>query len=143
MQTVRQILDHKGHQVWRIDPDATVLDAIGEMKARDVGALAVTEGAKLVGLISERDYARGVALLGRSSRDTRVRDVMQTTLATVSPDTDVETCMALITRYRTRHLPVLRGDELVGLVSIGDLVAAIIADQQSTIEHLEQYIATG
>jgi CBS domain-containing protein len=143
MRTVQQILDYKGHDVWHIDPDAMVLDAIGEMKTRDVGALAVTEGAKLVGLISERDYARGVALEGRSSRDTRVRDVMQTELPTVTPTTDVETCMALMTRYRTRHLPVLQGDEMVGLLSIGDLVAAIIADQQSTIEHLEQYIATG
>jgi CBS domain-containing protein len=143
MQTVSQLLDQKGRQVWTIDPDATVLDAIGEMADKDVGALVVVEGARVVGIVSERQYARSVALAGRSSRDTRVRDIMRTGVPRVSPSTDVNTCMALITEYRTRHLPVMQAEELVGLVSIGDLVAAIIADQQSTIEQLESYIATG
>jgi CBS domain-containing protein len=143
MQTVSQLLDRKGHQVWTIDPDASVLDAIGEMADKDVGALVVVEGPRVLGVISERQYARSVALAGRSSRDTRVRDIMRTAVPEVSPNTDVHTCMSLITQHRTRHLPVMQGEELVGLVSIGDLVAAIIADQQSTIEHLESYIATG
>lgn len=143
MQTVSQLLDRKGRQVWTIDPDASVLDAIGEMADKDVGALVVMEGARVVGIVSERQYARGVALAGRSSRDTRVRDIMRTGVPRVAPGTDVQTCMELITQHRTRHLPVMQGEELVGLVSIGDLVAAIIADQQSTIEQLESYIATG
>ena len=143
MQTVSQLLDRKGRQVWTIDPDATVLDAIGEMADKDVGALVVTEGALVLGIISERQYARGVVLAGRSSSDTRVRDIMRTAGPRVTLSTDVNTCMQLITEHRTRHLPVMQGEELVGLVSIGDLVAAIIADQQITIEQLESYIATG
>jgi len=143
MQTVSQLLDRKGHQVWTIDPDATVLDAIGEMADKDVGALVVTEGALVLGIISERQYARSVALAGRSSSDTRVRDIMRTAGPRVTPSTDVTTCMQLITEHRTRHLPVTQDEELVGLVSIGDLVATIIAEQQITIEQLESYIATG
>jgi CBS domain-containing protein len=143
MQTVSQLLERKGRQVWTIDPDATVLDAIGEMADKNVGALVVMEGALVLGVISERHYARSVALAGRSSSDTRVRDIMRTAVPHVTPNTDVSTCMQLITEHRTPHLPVMQGEELVGLVSIGDLVAAIIAEQQSTIEHLESYIATG
>jgi len=143
MQTVSQLLDHKGRQVWTIDPDATVLDAIGEMADKDVGALVVMEGALFLGVISERHYARSVALAGRSSGDTRVRDIMRTAVPRVTLSTDVNTCMQLITEHRARHLPVMQGEELVGLVSIGDLVAAIIAEQRSTIEQLESYIATG
>ena len=143
MQTVSQLLDRKGHQVWTIDPDATVLDAIGEMADKDVGALVVTEGALVLGIISERQYARSVALAGRSSSDTRVRDIMRNAGPRVTPSTDVTTCMQLITEHRTRHLPVTQDEELVGLVSIGDLVATIIAEQQITIEQLESYIATG
>jgi len=143
MQTVSQLLDRKGRQVWTIDPDASVLDAIGEMADKDVGALVVMEGPRVLGIISERQYSRSVALAGRSSRDTRVRDIMRTAVPEVTASTDVHTCMSLITEHRTRHLPVMKDGELVGLVSIGDLVAAIIADQQSTIEQLESYIATG
>ena len=143
MQTVSQLLDRKGRQVWTIDPDASVLDAIAEMADKDVGALVVMEGARVVGIVSERQYARGVALAGRSSRDTRVRHIMRPSVPNVAPSTDVNTCLALITEHRTPHLPVMQGEELVGLVSIGDLVAAVIAEQQSTIEHLESYIATG
>lgn len=143
MQTVSQILERKGAEVWTIDPDASVLDALGAMADKDVGALVVMEGAHLVGIVSERQYARGVALAGRSSRDTRVRDIMRTGEPRVAPSTDVTTCMELITEHRTRHLPVMLGEELVGLVSIGDLVAAIIEDQRNTIEQLESYIATG
>jgi len=143
MQSVQQVLEHKGREVWTIDPDASVIDAIAEMAAKGVGALVVVEGARVVGLISEREYARNVALAGRSSRDTRVRDIMLTRLPTVGLDTDIGVCMALMTEHRVRHLPVMADEELVGLVSIGDLVAAVIADQQQIIEHLEQYIASG
>ncbi|KAA6186961.1 CBS domain-containing protein [Thiohalocapsa marina] len=143
MITVQQILEHKGHQVWTIDADASVLDAIGEMATHDIGALVVMEGADVVGLISERQYARGVALLGRSSRDTRVRDIMRTDIPRVALGTDSDACIALITEYRTRHLPVMTDRELVGLISIGDLVAAIIREQQITIDDLTRYIATG
>ncbi|HBG95042.1 MAG TPA: histidine kinase [Chromatiaceae bacterium] len=141
MQTVAQVLQHKGNEVWTIDPDASVLDAIGEMARKDSGALVVVEGPRVLGMISERQYARGVALMGRSSRDTRVRDIMRADGPSVTPGTDVITCMQLITEHRTRHLPVMSDKELVGLVSIGDLVAAIIVDQQHTIEQLQSFIA--
>lgn len=140
---VAAVLEQKGRQVRTIDPDATVLDAIGQMAAHNVGALVVTEGARVVGVISEREYARSVALANRSSRDTPVRTIMRTNLPRVSLETDIATCMALMTEYRVRHLPVLTGDELIGLVSIGDLVAAVIRDQANLIEHLERYIASG
>ena len=140
---VAAVLAHKGRQVKTIDPDAMVLDAIGRMAADNVGALVVTEGARVIGLISEREYTRGVELAGRSSRETPVRAVMLTDLPRVSPSTGLATCMALMTEHRVRHLPVLDGDELVGLVSIGDLVAAIIRDQAQLIEQLELYIASG
>jgi len=140
---VAAVLAHKGNEVQTIDPEATVLDAIGGMAAHNVGALVVTEGSRVVGLISEREYARRVALAGRSSRDTRVRAVMLSKLPRVTPETSISTCMALMTEYRVRHLPVMKGEELVGLVSIGDLVAAVIRDQAQVIEQLELYIASG
>jgi CBS domain-containing protein len=143
MPRVSQILDRKGRQVWTIDPDATVLDAIGAMADKQVGALVVMEGALVLGVISERHYARRVALAGRSSADTRVRQIMNTAVPRVLPSTDIKRCMQLITEHRTPHLPVMQGMELVGLVSIGDLVAAIIAEQQSRIVQLESYIAAG
>jgi len=143
MNTVKQVLERKGYEVWTIDADATVIDAIAEMAEKGVGALVVVEGARVVGLVSEREYARSVALAGRSSRDTTVRDIMLSRVPTVALDTEINVCMALMTQHRIRHLPVMDGDELVGLVSIGDLVAAVIADQRQIIEHLEQYIATG
>lgn len=143
MSTVNDVLVHKGRQVWTIDPDASVLDAIHEMAARDVGALVVTEGARMLGVISEREYARGVALLGRSSQDTRVRQIMRTGLPTVAINTEVALCMALMTEHRVRHLPVMAGLELIGLVSIGDLVAAIIDEQRLVIDQLSEYITHG
>lgn len=141
--SVAAVLAHKGRQVTTIDPEATVLDAIGTMASYNVGALVVTEGGRVVGMFSEREYTRAVELAGRSSRDTRVRQVMLKALPRVSPETDIATCMALMTELRVRHLPVMDGDELVGLVSIGDLVAAIIRDQAYVIEQLERYIASG
>lgn len=136
MCTVSEVLAQKGRQVWRIDPDATVLDAIREMAARDVGALVVMEGARVVGVISEREYARNVALAGRSSRDTRVRQIMRTGLPAVGMQTEVGLCMALMTAHRIHHLPVMSGPELVGVVSMGDLVAATIDEQRAVIAHL-------
>ena len=140
---VAAVLSQKGSEVRTIEPDATVLDAIGRMAAYNVGALVVTEGSHVVGLISEREYARRVELAGQSSGDTPVRAIMLTALPHVSPQTDIASCMALMTEHRVRHLPVMAGDALVGLVSIGDLVAAIIRDQAQVIEQLELYIASG
>ena len=143
MPTVQQVLARKGRDVSTIDPDATVFDAIAEMTDKDIGALLVMEGKQVVGLVSEREYTRKVALSGRSSRDTRVRDIMLPDPPSVSPDTDLDTCMAMMTKTRCRYLPVMSDAELVGIISIGDLVAEIIAEQQSTIDHLERYIASG
>jgi CBS domain-containing protein len=143
MQTVRQVLEKKGRDVWKIDADASVIDALSEMSARGVGALVVVQGATVVGLVTEREYARSVALAGRTSRDTRVRDIMLTRVPYVGLDDEIGLCMALMTEHRVRHLPVMVEDELVGLVSIGDLVAAVIANQRQVIEHLERYIASG
>lgn len=141
MLTVTDVLEHKGREILTIDPDASVYEAIDAMAERDIGALAVMEGDRLVGLISEREYAREVALAGRSSRDTRVRDVMRPKPPTIAPDQEIHLAMRLMTDHRVRHLPVVAGPELVGLVSIGDIVAAIIGEQQTLIEHLEHYIA--
>lgn len=140
---VAAVLAHKGHEVCTIDPEVTILDALETMAAHNVGALVVVEGKRVVGLISEREYARGVELNGRSARDTRVRALMLTALPRVSPQTSIAVCMGLMTEHRVRHLPVMSGDQLVGLVSIGDLVAAVIRDQASLIEQLEHYIASG
>jgi CBS domain-containing protein len=140
---VAAVLAHKGREVKTIDPEATVLDAIGAMARSNVGALVATDGARVVGLLSEREYTRGVELAGRPSRDTRVQDIMLTELPRVSPEPPIATGMAPMTEYRVRHLPVMAGEELVGLVSIGDLVAAVIRDQAQVIEQLELCIASG
>lgn len=140
---VAAVLAHKGHEVSTIDPEATVLDALGAMAADNVGALVVVEGKRVVGLISEREYARGVELNGLSSRDTPVRAIMLKELPLVSPQISITVCMALMTEHRVRYLPVMSDEELVGLVSIGDLVAAVIRDQAKLIEQLELYIASG
>ena len=142
MKTVQDILNEKGHDLYRISPDHSVLDALHLMAEQEIGALPVVDGERLVGLISERDYARKVILLDRSSRDTRVRDIMMTRVPCVSPKRSVEECMALMTDKRVRHLPVLRDGHLVGLVSIGDLVKSIIDEQQFIISQLELYIAS-
>jgi len=140
---VAAVLAHKGHEVRTIDPEATVLDALGAMAADNVGALVVVEDKRVIGLMSEREYARGVELNGLSSRDTPVRAIMLKELPLVSPQTSITVCMALMTEHRVRHLPVMSDEELVGLVSIGDLVAAVIRDQAKLIEQLELYIASG
>jgi CBS domain-containing protein len=140
MKTVKQLLSAKGSQVYSIRPDAKVYEALESMAEKDVGALLVTEGSRLVGIISERDYARKVRLHGKWSHDVLVREIMTEDVVTVDPSRTVEDCMAIVTKERVRHLPVCDGDRLVGVISIGDLVKEVIAEQQETIKQLESYI---
>ena len=140
MTTLKMLLKDKGHDVWSVHPDDTVLDAIKMLAEKDIGALIVIKDDKPVGIFTERDYARNVYLKGKSSLDTAVRDVMVAPVICVKPDHTVDECMALMTAKRFRHLPIMDGDELVGMVSIGDLVKSVIAEQQFTIEQMEQYI---
>jgi CBS domain-containing protein len=140
-ETIASILKNKGCSLWSIDPEATIYDAIAMMAEKSIGALVVLSQGKLVGIISERDYARKVILQGRSSKDTHVREIMTSSVITVTPQNTLDECMRIITNRRVRHLPVLAGDEVMGVVSIGDLVRAIIAEQAATIDHLHSYIA--
>ena len=140
MTTLEILLQGKGHDVWSVHPDDTVLDAIKMLAEKDIGALIVIKDDKPVGIFTERDYARNVYLKGKSSLDTAVRDVMVTPVICVKPDQSVNECMALMTEKRFRHLPVMSGDKLVGMLSIGDLVKSVIAEQQFTIEQMEHYI---
>jgi CBS domain-containing protein len=140
MITVKQILDEKGYSVWTISPEAKVFDALKLMAEKGVGALIVLENDYVVGVLSERDYARKIALLGRHSQDTSVRDIMTTQVYGVHLDTTADECMALMTDKRIRHLPVCKDDKLSGVISIGDVVKAIIGHQKVTIENLENYI---
>jgi CBS domain-containing protein len=140
MQTVRQVLQGKGREVTTIGPELSVYDALALMAEKGIGALVVTQGPAVVGLISERDYARNVALKGRNSRETPVGDIMTSRVACVGPDQTVQECMTIMTEMRVRHLPVMEGETLAGLVSIGDLVKAIIEEQEALIEHLVRYI---
>ena len=142
MKTALDVLTEKGDQVYSIPPDASVLDALRLMAEHEVGALPVLDGERLVGLVSERDYARKIALLERSSRTTPVRDIMIKRVAYVEPTRSLEECMALMTEKRVRHLPVLQDGRMIGLVSIGDLVKAIIDEQQFIIAQLELYISS-
>ena len=140
MTTLKMLLKDKGQDVWSVHPDDTVLDAIKMLAEKDIGALIVIKDDKPVGIFTERDYARNVYLKGKSSLDTAVRDVMVAPVICVTPDQTVDECMALMTAKRFRHLPIMDGNELVGMVSIGDLVKSVIAEQQFTIEQMEQYI---
>lgn len=142
MLRVTYLLALKGKDVWSIDPDAPVLEAIRTMADRGIGALPVIKGGQLLGIVSERDYARKVILKNRSSADTPVRDIMTTPVATISPDEAVHNCMEIMTQKRIRHLPVVERGNVVGMISIGDLVKAVIEEQQQTISHLERYIAS-
>ncbi len=141
MASIKQVLQSKGHDICSIGPDASVYDAIAKMAQEEVGALVVLEGESLVGVVSERDYARKVVLQGRSSRDTKIGDIMTTRVAYARLDQSVEECMATMTEKRIRHLPVMEGDKLLGVISIGDLVKSIMEEQQHVIEQLEQYIS--
>ena len=140
MKTVTQLLEAKGREVHTIGPDARVIDALKLMADKDVGALVVTEGARIAGIISERDYARKVILHGKSSQDVGVREIMTAKVVTVQPRHTVEECMSLMTAKRIRHLPVTEGERLIGVLSIGDLVKEVIAEQEQTIKQLESYI---
>ena len=142
MNNALDLLKDKGTHVYSIEPDATVLEALHLMAEHEIGALPVLEGERLVGIITERDYARKVVLLERNSRTTPVSEIMMKRVACVEPTRSVEECMALMTDKRVRHLPVMREGRMIGLVSIGDLVKAIIDEQQFIISQLELYIAS-
>ena len=140
MKTLKQLLEAKGREVYSIAPGALVSDALKLMADKSVGALIVMEGGRIAGIISERDYARKVILHGKSSHELQVRDIMTSKVITVHPGQTVEECMGLMTEKRIRHLPVTEGERLIGVLSIGDLVKEVIAEQQQTIQQLESYI---
>ena len=140
MTTIRQLLREKGHKIHAVSPESTVYDAICKMADENIGSLVVMEGGKIVGIITERHYARNVVLKGRTSPATRVRDIMENKVLYAQPDQSVEECMAIMTDKRVRHLPVIEQGKEIGLVSIGDLVKSIISDQKFTIEQLEHFI---
>jgi CBS domain-containing protein len=141
--TVRQILQSKGGNIWSVGPHATVFEALVLMEEKDIGAVLVVEGEKLVGIFSERDYARKVILKGRSSKDTLVGELMTSDVFYVNPNQTIDECMALMTNRHFRHLPVLDNDKLVGIITVGDAVKAVIADQEVMINSLENYIQGG
>ncbi|HLJ69631.1 MAG TPA: CBS domain-containing protein [Chloroflexota bacterium] len=143
MTTIARVLGEKGRDIWSVSPDDTVYDAIKLMAEKGVGALLVMDGDRLAGIISERDYARKVILQDRSSKDTPVRDIMTATVYYIEPGRSVEDGMALMTSRRIRHLPVVEGGRVAGIVSIGDLVKTIMEDRESQIENLERYITGG
>ena len=140
---VSEILQRKGSEVWTIRPDDMILEALELMAEKEIGALVVTESAKPIGIFSERDYARKVILLGRSSATSKVGEVMTADPCCISPERTAEECMALMTDKRIRHLPVVVGDQLTGMISIGDVVKAVIADREFAIRQLESYISGG
>lgn len=137
---IREILSHKGSNVWSVTPESTVLEAIQMMADKNVGALLVTKEGRLLGVLSERDYTRKIVLKGRSSKDTPVRDILSGHVVSASPDHTVDECLRLMTEHRIRHLPVMDGTTIRGVISIGDLVNCIISAQSSTIQQLETYI---
>ena len=142
MRTVRQLLDGKPAEIFSIAPGAPVIDAIRLMAEHRIGALLVMEGPRLAGILSERDYARKVVLQGRSSKDTPVRDIMTAEVVSIGQAETVGRCMQLVTERRIRHLPVLEGDDVVGVLSIGDLVKAVIEEQQQELDQLQRYITS-
>lgn len=147
MRTVRQLLEGKASgkrppEVYAVGPDAAVIEAIRLMAEKRIGAVLVMQGTRLAGILSERDYARKIVLEGRSSKDTPVRDIMTAEVIGVRPEDTTDTCMQLVTHHRIRHLPVREGDDVVGLISIGDLVKAVIEDQQLELDQLQRYIAS-
>ena len=140
MITVRHILEGKGGQIWSVSPDTTVYDALKLMAEKNLGAVLVLSGNKLMGIFSERDYARKIILKGKSSRETAVEEIMTPDVVTVEARNSIEECMGLMTNKRIRHLPVIENEKIVGVVSIGDIVKAIISEQEYTIKQLENYI---
>jgi len=143
MRTVLEILKGKGPMAWSVGPETTVFDALSLMAEKNIGALLVLEGGRVLGIFSERDYARRMILLQRRSKDTPVREVMSPKVLYVTPERTVEECMALMTDKHVRHLPVLEGERLCGVVSIGDVVKAILSQKDHVIEELERYIRQG
>ncbi len=143
MINVRDILQEKGREIWKVSPQTSVFDALKLMADRNIGALLVLEGERLAGIFSERDYARKVILKGKASKETAVGEIMTAVVVTVRLSQNVEECMELMTANRIRHLPVIEGDELAGVISIGDVVKAIISDREFTIKQLENYITGG
>ena len=135
--TIRELLDEKGSEVWDIDPDDSVFNAVTKMSIKDCGGLLVVEDERIVGIITERDYTRNVILKGKTSPETPVRDIMTADVICVSPDETVTECLEIMTEKHVRHLPVVEGNQLAGMVSIGDLVKRIIADQKTAIEELK------
>ena len=143
LDRVSAILKEKGDQIWSIPPEATVYEALEVMAGKGVGALPVISSGRLVGLLSERDYARKIVLHDRSSRDTAVSEIMTAKVVTVSPGEQVEHCLQLVTDYRIRHLPVVEGGQVLGVISIGDLVKSVIDAQRRELDQLQQYIVAG
>ncbi|MEC9375312.1 MAG: CBS domain-containing protein [Pseudomonadota bacterium] len=140
MSTAREILRNKGNAVWSIEPEDSILKAIEKMAEKEIGALLVMQSSKLVGIITERDYVRKVALEGRSSRDSQVKDIMSVNVLCAQANHSVQECMAMMSQKRARHLPVIENQEIIGVVSIGDLVKDIINEQRNEIESLQYYI---
>lgn len=140
MKLAKDILDHKGHEVWSIDPDSSVLDALELMAEKEIGAVVVMRDEKLRGIVSERHYARKIVLEGKTSKDVRVKDVMTRRVLCASPERTIEECLALMTDKHERHLPIVEKKRVIGIVSISDLVKAVIAEQKFEIERLQQYI---
>jgi CBS domain-containing protein len=141
--TIKHVLVHKGRDVWTIDPDATVLQALTKMAEKDVGSLVVMDGERLLGIITERHYSRNVILKGKTSPTTLVREIMEKNVIHVQADQSVELCMALMTEKRVRHLPVIENNKVIGLISIGDLLKFVISKKEFTIDQLEHYIQGG
>jgi CBS domain-containing protein len=141
--TIKHILEQKGRSLWTIGPDATVLEAVAKMAEKNIGSLPVMDGEKLIGIITERDYARNVILKGKTSSTTLVSDIMQRNVIHVRPEQSVELCMALMTEKRVRHLPVIEDTKVIGLISIGDLLKFIISKKEFAIDQLEHYIQGG
>jgi CBS domain-containing protein len=141
-KTVGQLVDAKGSEVWSLGPDASVYEALQLLAEKNVGALVVIEDEKVCGIVSERDYARKIILLDRDSRGTKVSEIMTAEVLTVAPDQSVAECMTTMTEHHIRHLPVVDGDRLVGVISVGDVVKAVMAEQAFLIQQLEQYITS-
>jgi CBS domain-containing protein len=141
--SVRDVLARKGSGLWSVDPDSTVLEALQTLAARNIGAVLVLEGTNLVGILSERDYARQVILKGKTSKETPVREIMTREVVSVRPEQTIDDCMAIMTDKRFRHLPVVVGVDVIGVLSIGDIVKALLEEQRYRIEQLEGYIKSG
>lgn len=143
MTMIRHLLEYKGYDVWSVKPEDTVFEALELMAEKNIGAVVVLEGGELVGIFSERDYARQVTLKGKTSHETKVKEIMTLEVLGLRLDQTVDHCMALMTKHHFRHLPIFENEKLIGIISIGDVVKSIIADQEFMIDQLESYIQSG